>query len=100
MHFRIQVDLGPQTRIAIFRPDESHLADEQKTYFTEMKIGVLADQPDSAILEASDLIVEGNSVGVDLTQFRQRTGRTDTPNFIMPADAFRKFVEEYKEKEE
>jgi hypothetical protein len=25
MRFRIQVDLGPQSRIAIFRPDENHL---------------------------------------------------------------------------
>jgi hypothetical protein len=100
MRFRIQVDLGPQTRIAIFQPDESHLPDEQKTYFTEMKMGVLADQPDSAILVASDLIVDGSSVGVDLTRFRERTGRTDTPNFVMPADAFRKFIEDYKEKEE
>jgi hypothetical protein len=95
--FRIQVNFGPQTRIAIFRPDENHLPLEQKTYFSEVKLGVLADEPDSAILEASDLVVDGSNIGVDLTQFRQRTGRTDTPNFIMPADAFRKFVDEYIE---
>jgi hypothetical protein len=58
MRFRIQVDIGPRTRIAIFRPDENHLLDEQKTYFSEVKLGVLADQPDSAILEASDIVVD------------------------------------------
>lgn len=100
MRFRIQVDLGPQSRIAIFRPDEHHLPDNQKTYFTEVKMGVLADQPDSAILEPEDLVVDGKNIGVDLNRFQQRTGRTDTPNFVMPADAFRQFLMDYKEKNE
>lgn len=60
MRYRIQVDLGPQSRIAIFRPGESHLPDSQKTYFTEVKMGVMADQPDSPVLEADDLVVEEN----------------------------------------
>lgn len=95
--FRIQVNFGPQTRIAIFRPDENHLPDEQKSYFSEVKLGTLADEPDSAVLEASDLIIDGTKIGVDLTRFRQRTGRSDAPNFIMPADEFRKYIEDLKE---
>jgi hypothetical protein len=100
MRFRIQVDLGPQRRIAIFRPDENHLPDEQKTYFSEVKFGVMADHADNALLEPEEIVFDGQHLGVDLTRFRQRTGRTDTPNFAMPADLFRQLLQDLKEKKE
>jgi len=99
MRYRIQVDLGPQRRIAIFRPDESSVPNEQKTYFSEVKFGIMADHAESALLEPEEIVFDGQQLAVDLTKFRKRTGRTDTPNFAMPAEAFRQLLQDMKDKE-
>lgn len=94
--YRIQVEYGPLTKIAIFRPDETHLPDEKKTYLTEFQLGLLGDKPADELLKAEDLFTEGNNVGVDLTRYQQRTGLSEPSNFNMEANELRKFLEELK----
>jgi len=67
LRYRMQVDYKP-FRIAIFKPDEMHLPDEQKTYFSEVVFGP-PGQPDVVMLTADDLIVdETGRIGVDLSR--------------------------------
>jgi len=98
MRYRIQVDRGPLTRIVIFKPDEAHLPDSQKTYFTAFSMGLLGDD-NTDFLEPDDLFVEGGRVGVDLDCLQARLGHSDLSRLIMPAETFRKFLDDYKNKQ-
>jgi|HigsolmetaAR206D_1030411.scaffolds.fasta_scaffold10922_2 hypothetical protein len=99
MRYRIQVDRGPLTRIVIFKPDEAHLPDSQKTYFTAFSMGLLGDDK-TDFLEPDDLFVEGGRVGVDLDRLQARLGHSDLGRLIMPAETFRRFLEQQKDKKE
>lgn len=93
MRYRIQVERGPLTKIVIFRPDEVNLPDDQKTYFTEVSFGVIGDDADSVFLEAEDLIVEGDKIGVDRNRLQSRLGSSELQKLIMPAAEFRRFLD-------
>jgi hypothetical protein len=99
MRFRIQVERSPMTKIVIFRPDEAHLPDSQKTYFAEFSMGLLGDDK-TDFLEPEDLIVEDGRVGVDLNRLEARMGHTDLSRLIMPAETFRQFLKQQKDKNE
>ncbi|MBB6676459.1 hypothetical protein [Cohnella lubricantis] len=87
------------TKIVIFRPDEARLPDSQKTYFTEVSMGFLEnDRTD--FLEPNDLFVEGNLVGVDRNRLEARLGHSDLDKLIMPAEMFRRFLEQHKKDNE
>ncbi|MBB6689954.1 hypothetical protein H7B90_00920 [Cohnella xylanilytica] len=91
MRFRIQVERSPMTKIVIFRPDEAKLPDNQKTYFTEVSMGFLGDDP-TDFLQPDDLFAEGNRVGVDLSRLEARLGHSNLSPLIMPAETFRRFM--------
>lgn len=99
MRFRIAVERGPLTRIAIFNPDELHLPDSQKQYFTEVTFGVLGEDK-TDFLESNDLFFDGERVGVDLDRLQSRLGHSDLNRLIMPVDAFRKFLEQHRDKDQ
>ncbi|MHA6484518.1 hypothetical protein ACX1C1_21710 [Paenibacillus sp. strain BS8-2] len=80
MRYRIQVERGPMTKIVIFRPDEAGIPDEQKTYFTEVKMGMLGQEDPASLLSIDDLFVDGSRVAVDLTKYQARTGRVAPPS--------------------
>jgi len=99
MRFRIQVERGPLTKIVIFRPDEQHLPDEQKTYFTEVSMGLLGEDK-TDFLEPDDLFVDGNKVGIDRNRLQERLGHSDPNRLIMPAQVFREFLNDLKNKQD
>jgi hypothetical protein len=98
--FRIQVEYGPKSKIVIFKPSESNLPDEQKTYFTQVEFGQLEDQKASELLQPEDLFIEGNTVGVDLSKYQQRTGLPEPPNYIINAFLFKRFLDDIKKSSE
>jgi len=99
MRFRIQVERGPLTKIVIFKPNEQHLPDEQKTYFTEVSMGLLGDDK-TDFLEPEELFMDGNKVGIDRNRLQERLGHSDLSKLIMPAEVFREFLNSHREKEE
>lgn len=96
MRYRIQVESGPMTKIIIFRPDEASLPDEQKTYFTEVKMGLLGQEDPAVLLSVDDLYIDGSRMAVDLTKYQARTGRSAPPSYQIPADEFRAFLKQQK----
>lgn len=99
MRYRIQVERGPMTKIVIFRPDQAYLPDEHKTYFTEVKMGLLGQDDPATLLSPDDLYYDGSSIAVDLAKYQLRTGRPMPASLQIPADEFRTFLEKQRNRE-
>ncbi|GBG09461.1 hypothetical protein PAT3040_04107 [Paenibacillus agaridevorans] len=99
MRYRIQVERGPMTKIVIFRLDENSLPDNDKTFFTEAKMGLLGQEDPAALLSVDDLYIEDKRVAVNLTKYQARTGRPAPPSYQIPADEFRAFLKRQNEAE-
>jgi hypothetical protein len=87
------------TKIVIFRPDEASLPDEHKTYFTEVKMGVLGQDDPATLLSPDDLYYDGSRIAVDLAKYQLRTGRQMPASFQLPADEFRAYLEQQRKRE-
>jgi len=92
LRYRLQVDMN-QKKIAILKPNEQHLPDEQKTFFFELSFGTSDEQ--TVMLTADDLIVdETGRIGID----RGRLGEIPAgARFGIEPDELRKFRDRWKQ---